>query len=218
MELSKLKTEKKNHYISGNGTQHFSAQGQEIKNIHPEKISYTLGNGNSEKSCQKKLLLCFGKTETWKNSLHFRKPNFPSSKNKKNPLLKCFLYFGEKNVLAPSLKKLRAFHHCFLSCFHFTTDFYYCFWVFSLLNAFVNFINFMVFHHCLGVFILLLIFTIVFRMFSFYKLSFPWLFFYVDVPWVLRIGESNFLLSVIFFLTLLHNIWHNLLLSRLFCK
>ena len=61
MELFKLKTEK-NHYISGNGTQHFSAQGQEIKNIHPEKISYTLGNGNPEKTSDilsKKAVLMF---------------------------------------------------------------------------------------------------------------------------------------------------------------
>ena len=65
MELSKLKTEKKNHYISGNGTQHFSVQGQEIKNIHPEKISYTLGNGNSEKTSyilSKKAVIVF-----WEN-------------------------------------------------------------------------------------------------------------------------------------------------------
>ena len=32
--------------------------------------------------------------------------NFPSSKSKKNPLLKCFLYFEKWNFLAPSLKNL----------------------------------------------------------------------------------------------------------------
>ena len=144
----------------------------------------------------------------------------------KEPTLKMFLILWGKKCSSSKLKKapvflgepISAFHHCFLSCFHFTTDFYYYFWVFSLLIAFVNFINFRVFHHCLGGFILLLIFTIVFRVFSFYKLSFPWLVFCVDVPWVLWIGESIFLLSGIFFLTLLPNIWHNLLLSRLFCK
>ena len=124
----------------------------------------------------------------------------------KEPTLKMFLILWGKKCSSSKLKKtpvflgepISAFHHCFLSCFHFTTDFYYYFWVFSLLIAFVNFINFRVFHHCLGGFILLLIFTIVFRVFSFYKLSFPWLVFCVDVPWVLWIGESIFYSQVFF--------------------
>ena len=34
---------------------------------------------------------------------------------------------------------LGFFYHCFFRCFHFTVDFYYYFWVFSLLISFVNF-------------------------------------------------------------------------------
>ena len=37
-------------YISGVGTLHFSAWDQKIKEILPEKISYTSGNGNPKKS------------------------------------------------------------------------------------------------------------------------------------------------------------------------
>ena len=66
----------------------------------------------------------------------------------KNPLLKCFLYFRKLKFSTPSLKTpiflgepLRVFHHCFFRCFHFTIDFYYLFWVFSLLIAFVHFIT-----------------------------------------------------------------------------
>ena len=52
-------------YIFGNGTLHFSVKAREIKKIHPEKISYTSGNRNPEKTSyiflQRKLFLCFGK-------------------------------------------------------------------------------------------------------------------------------------------------------------
>ena len=40
-----------------------------------------------------------------------------SPKLKKTPVFFCFFF----------RRTLRAFHHCFFRCFHFTTDFYYCF-------------------------------------------------------------------------------------------
>ena len=90
----------------GNGAVHFSAQAQKNKKIHPEKISYTSGNKNPEKT------YIFSK-ESFSYILENRNPekildisgsSFQSSKNgKKIPLLKCFLYF-EKWNFATSLK------------------------------------------------------------------------------------------------------------------
>ena len=53
-----------------------------------KKISYTLGNGIF---------------------LYFQKWNFPSSKNKKNRLLKGFLSFGKWNLLAANLRNFLYF-------------------------------------------------------------------------------------------------------------
>ena len=120
---------------------------------------------------------------------------------KKSPLWKNFLYFGKLNFVAPSLKRscflffffflkgelLMVFHHCFIRCFHFTTDFYYCF-------SGVFFVD------CIC---------------SFHQLFLPWLFFYQVlrfcgvVLWALRIWESSFLLSGIFCLKLLPHICHS---------
>ena len=52
---------------------------------------------------RKRNFLIFQETETLKNLLYFRR-EFSSQKNKKKTLLKCFLYFGKWNFLAPSLK------------------------------------------------------------------------------------------------------------------
>ena len=76
---------------------------------------------------KRKLFLYFGKQEPWKNSLHFRKRkstlinflyfrnNFPSSKSEKKQqnkqILKCFLYFGKWNFLAPNLKNFLCFRN-----------------------------------------------------------------------------------------------------------
>ena len=55
----------------------------------------------------------FQETETPQKFFIFQetetRSNFPSSKYKKNPLLKSFLYFGKWNFLAPSLKNFLYF-------------------------------------------------------------------------------------------------------------
>ena len=97
-----------------------------------ESCSYVSGNGNPEKN----LYISGNRT-------------FRARKLKKNLLLKCFLYFRKLNFSTSSLKSssfvlgepLRVFHHHFFRYFHFTFDFYYCFWVLSLLIVFVHFIT-----------------------------------------------------------------------------
>ena len=105
-----------------------------------------------------------------------------------------------------------SFHHCFFRCFHFTIDFYYCFWVFSLLIAVVHFITV-----SSGVFISPLILLLFFEC---HQLSLPCLFFVRYFVFVLLYREcygfeKAFLHSGVFYLTTLPDIWHNLLLSRL---
>ena len=137
-------------------------------------------------------------------------------------LLKIFLYFRKWHFLTPSLKnslgeQFRVFYHCFFRCCHFTTGFYYCFWVFLLLIAFVYFDNPKGFHHCFfRRFYFTSDFIIASRVFSFHQIFLPWLLFvsYFVFVVVLQVREL-FLLSGIFYLTLLSDIWHNLLSSRL---
>ena len=99
---------------------------------------------------------------------------FLSLKSKKNLLLR----FGKWNLWLQTLKALgvflraplRVFHHCFFRCFHFTTEFYYCWlhlFISSTLGFFITVSS--------DVFISRLILTIVFRMLSFHQLSLPWL-------------------------------------------
>ena len=65
-----------------------------------KKNSYFLGNGT---------LLYFGKQTPLKNFLYFRKPNFPSPKNKKKLYFKCLLYCGKWNCLAPNFTNFLYF-------------------------------------------------------------------------------------------------------------
>ena len=60
----------------------------------PKQIPYISGNG---------AFLYFRKHKPKKSS-YISGSNFLSSKDKKNPLLNNFLYFGKWNFLAPSLK------------------------------------------------------------------------------------------------------------------
>ena len=129
-------------------------------------------------------------------------------------LLRIFLYFRKWHFLTPSLKNslgehFRVLYHCFFRCFHFTTGFYYCFWVFLFLIAFASlFLQAFLFHqwfyYCFSsVFFSPIFFTIT---------AFCQLLRFCVV--VLQVREL-FLLSCIFYLTLLSDIWHNLLSSRL---
>ena len=71
---------------------------------------------------------------------------FQSSKNEKMTLKKLLIFLEEMKLFNPKLQKLlfflgeplRDFHHCFFRCLHFTIDFYYCFWTFSLLIVLVH--------------------------------------------------------------------------------
>ena len=194
-------------YISGNGNLHFSIQAQEIKKaIQPflyfrkEKL-----RKNFLYFLKRKLFLCFGKQlselEKWKN-----------------PALKNFLYFKKWDFSTPSIKNycflgepFRVFHQCFFRCSDFTVDFYYC-----LLIAFVHSITV-----SSGVFISPLVLLLFFECFHFTN------FLYRD--WVLSgtsflrcctASATNlrelFLLSVVFYLTLLPNIRYNLLFYQAF--
>ena len=104
---------------------------------------------------------------------------------------------------------LGVFHHCFFRCLHFTIDFYYCFWAFSLSTSLF-----------LQVFLFLHWFYYCFSRFSFHQLFFPWLFFVRYFLFVLlyrecyRFERAFFTLRC-FYLTLFPNIWHNLFLPRL---
>ena len=194
-------------YISGNGNLHFSIQAQEIKKaIQPflyfrkEKL-----RKNFLYFLKRKLFLCFGKQlselEKWKN-----------------PALKNFLYFKKWDFSTPSIKNycflgepFRVFHQCFFRCSDFTVDFYYC-----LLIAFVHSITV-----SSGVFISPLVLLLFFECFHFTN------FLYRD--WVLSgtsflrcctASATNlrelFLLSIVFYLTLLPNIRYNLLFYQAF--
>ena len=82
---------------------------------------------------------------------------FQSSKNEKMTLKKLLIFLEEMKLFNPKLQKLlfflgeplRDFHHCFFRCLHFTIDFYYCFWTFSLLIVLVTslFLQVFLFHH-----------------------------------------------------------------------
>ena len=65
----------------------FQSKLEKEKIIHPEKNSYISENRNPAKTSyiflKRRLFLCFRKSEPRKNSLYFRKENFPSSKNEK---------------------------------------------------------------------------------------------------------------------------------------
>ena len=50
---------------------------------------------------KKKSFLIFRKIKLLKKASYISEGNFPSSKNKKNPLKKSLLYFGKWNFLAP---------------------------------------------------------------------------------------------------------------------
>ena len=71
-----------------------------LKKLHflkNKSFSHILGNENPEK------LFKFQET------FYISGSNFPSSRNKKNPLLKSFLYFGKLNSLVPSIKNFLYF-------------------------------------------------------------------------------------------------------------
>ena len=94
---------------------------------------------------------------------------------RKTETMKIFLYFPKETAVHLG-EPLRDFHHCFFRCFHFTTDFYYCFRICSLLIAFVHFTSFRVFRHCLfKCFYFTTDFHYCFSGFSFHQLSLKWL-------------------------------------------
>ena len=105
-------SQKKAFLISRNGTLHFSAQARKIKKKPTPRKSLTFSHNKAflifqETKIPNKFVI-FRETKTPpKNFLYFRKwkppqnflfqevTNFPSSKSKKDPLIKCFLYFGK---------------------------------------------------------------------------------------------------------------------------
>ena len=118
-------------------------------------------------------------------------------------LKKPLLFLGEP---------FRVFHHCFCRCFHFTIDFYYCFQVFSLLIAFVHFITV-----SSGVFISPLI-LLLFSFLCFHFSNFLYCDCFLSGTSFLCCCTASatdlrefFLLSGVFYLTLLPDICHNLL-------
>ena len=150
---------------------------------------------------QKKAFLIFRGKETHENIFHLRKWNFQSTKNekrKKKTLWKCFSCFRKLNFSTPSLKGsyflgewLMVFHRYFFRYFHFTIDFYYCFWKFLLLIPFFSL------HHCFfRCFYVNTDFTIVFLLFTIVYFGDNFfcqvLYFWVAVLGVLRIWESIF--------------------------
>ena len=79
-------------YISGNGTLHFSAQAQKVKNNPPWKFLILQETETLKHFLyfpKRKLFLCFGKKEPRKSVLYFRKPNFHilQEKNIQNPAI-----------------------------------------------------------------------------------------------------------------------------------
>ena len=121
---------------------HFSAEAKIIKEIHPEKMDYTSGNGKPENISSvfwKESFFIFWEKGTRKKMFYVSENRtFRPLKMKKKTLLKCFLYFSKLYFLG---EPLRVFCQCFFRCFHFTINFYYCFRVFLSLIAFVHFIN-----------------------------------------------------------------------------
>ena len=140
-------------------------------------------------------------------------------KKKKKTLLKCFSYFRKLNFLTPSLKdsyylgeRLMVFHHCFFKYFHFTIDFYFWFWKFLLLIPFFHFITV-----SSGVFMSTLILLFFFDC-LYCLLWWPFFvryFIFELLYWVCYGFEKAFFSLRHFYLKLLPNIWHNLLLWRL---
>ena len=147
---------------------------------------------------------------------------FQSSKNEKMTLKKLLIFLEEMKLFNPKLQKLlfflgeplRDFHHFFFRCLHFTIDFCYCFWTFSLLIVLVHVTV------SSGVFISPLILLLFFKCFHFTNFLLPWLFFVRYFVFVLlycecyRFERAFFTLRC-FSITLFPNIWHNLFLSRL---
>ena len=100
--------------LSGSKIKKFLLFPEMVKKIHPAKISYTLGNGNSEKNIlfflKRKLFLYFGKCKSRKNP-YFQETklsyisgcSYPSQKIKK------ILYFGKWNFLASRLRNFLIF-------------------------------------------------------------------------------------------------------------
>ena len=71
-----------------------------------EKLSYS--SGNNSLYFRKRNFLLFQEIETLKTS-YISGSNFPIWKNKKRLLLESFLYFPEKELSSPKLKKLLVF-------------------------------------------------------------------------------------------------------------
>ena len=114
---------------------------------------------------------------------------------------------------------LRVFHHFFFRGFYFNINFDHCFLVFSLLIALVHFTNFRVFHYCL--FKCFYFTTDFYYCFSSVFISSTFFTMTVFLPGTSFFYrecygfERAFLLSGVFYLALLPDIWHNLLLPRL---
>ena len=105
-----------------------------------------------------------------------------------------------------------VFHHCFFKYFHFTIDFYFWFWKFLLLIPFFSL------HHCFfRCFYVNTDFTILFWLFILFTLVtiFVRYFIFELLYWVCYGFEKAFFSLRHFYLKLLPNIWHNLLLWRL---
>ena len=176
---------------------HFLAQAWKIKKIHPGKKSLIYSEMKLSSSIIKEnpdIFLYFGKMKPQKILYIWENGTFRARKmkKKKKKILKFFLYFRKRNVLAPSLQN--SCSSLLFRCFHFTIDFLCCVPVFSLLIAFFNFTNPRVFHYC---FFSCLYFTA-----DFCQISLVWRFFvkYFDfvVARVLRIWESIFYSQALF--------------------
>ena len=172
---------------------------------------------------QKKVFLIFRGKETYEKFFHLRKWNFQSTKNekrKKKTLWKCFSCFRKLNFSTPSLKgsyflgeRPMVFHRYFFKYFHFTIDFYYWFWKFLLLIPF-----FFTSSLFLQVFLCQHWFYYCFSTVYYCLLWWPFFvryFIFELLYWVCYGFERAFFSTKHFYLKLLPNIWHNVLLWRL---
>ena len=124
-----------------------------------------------------------------------------------------------KNPLVFLEAPLRGFHHCFLRCLSgvfFTTYFYHCFWAFSFLIAFIHVTNFAAFCQILRFPVVIPRVLRIWESF-FYSHAFFTLHSFPQLPLHRKCYrfERLFLISGVFYLTLLPNILHNLFLSKL---
>ena len=136
-------------------------------------------------------------------------------------LKKLLIFLEEMKLFNPKLQKLlfflgeplRDFHHCFFRCLHFTNDFYYCFWTFSLLIVLVHVTV------SSGVFISPLILLLFFKCFHFTNFLYRDCFLsgtsFLSCIAASATDLESFLYSQTILPKLLPDIWHNLLLSRL---